>query len=218
MRPEKQNNNKGYTLVELIVTILITGIVATIITMFISASRTIYQEVKEEAVLQQEAQLAGSYIGDIAIEAFQCTTGAFSIGSENYKVLTMKAPDPEYVSGTQFNYYFIILWEESSQILRFCKVKDDAVPQSDGSYLLPTGSKLVFLTATGTLDYATMLSSGGLNVIGNPRALLARHVSSMDVEVPNPATGMKLTKIIFSLRYNDREYILTKNIAGRNFN
>ena len=218
MRQDKQFNNKGYTLVELIVTILITGMVAIIISLFISVSRTTYDEVRKEAVLQQEAQMAGAYIGDIAIEAIESSTEAFRIASDNYKVLTIKAPDPEYVSGPRYDYYFIILWEENNQVLRFCKVKDDAILQPDGSYQPPPGSKLVFISGTETLDYASMLSSGGLNIINNPRALLARYVASMDVVVPSSSAGTKLTKISFRLRYRDREYVMTKNIAGRNLN
>ncbi|MBP1755507.1 MAG: hypothetical protein H6Q59_1905 [Firmicutes bacterium] len=218
MNAGRQFNNKGYTLIELVVTILITSMVAAIIVVFISASRASYDEVKKEAVLQEEAQMAGSYIGDIAIEASECTFTPFVKDGKNYKVLTIKAPDPEYVSGTLDNYYFIILWEQSTQTLRFCRVKDDAVPQSDGSYLVPSGSPLEFIAGTGTLDYATMLSSGGLDIIGNPRALLARYVTDMEVVVPNTSTGTKLTKINLKLKYRDREYILSKNITGRNLN
>lgn len=216
MESERTLNNKGYTLVELMVTILITGMVVGIITVFISASRTSYDLVRTEAVLQQEAKMASSYIGDIAIEASQCTTAAFTSDGKNYKVLTIKAPDPEYVSGERYNYYFIILWEESTQTLRFCKVKDDARLQADGSYTLPAGTDLVFLHGTNTLDYASMLSAGRLNIIGNKRALLARYVTGMDVVLPDAAMNSRLTQITFRLDYHGKEYVLTKNVTGRN--
>ncbi|MDF2943236.1 MAG: hypothetical protein K0S01_2094 [Herbinix sp.] len=220
MKSEKRFNNKGYTLVELIVTILITGMIVTMIMVFISVSRNSFDAVKKEAVLQQEAQMAGSYIGDIAIEASECSKGSFTIisdiGVNNYKVLNIKAPDPDYVSGTRYDYYFIILWEESTQILRFCKVKDDAVLQPDGTYTIPDGSSLVFEAGTDTLDYEAMLSSDGLDIIGNPKALLAKYVTDIDVILPDLATNKRLTQITFHLRYRDKEYILTKNVAGRN--
>lgn len=192
MSPIKKLNNKGYTLIELIVTILMTAIVAAIISMFISVSRTSYDEVKKEAVLQEEAQMAGSYIGDIAIEASECTfISSLVIDHNNYKVLTIKAPDPEYTSGTLKHYYFIILWEENTQTLRFDKVEDTGTPP----------------------DYATVLPS----IISNPRSLLARYVTDMQVVTPDASTGNKLTKITLIFKYRDEEYVLTKNITGRNF-
>jgi prepilin-type N-terminal cleavage/methylation domain-containing protein len=222
MKTEKQLNNKGYTLVELVVTILITGMIVTIIAVFISASRTSYEEINKEAVLQQEAQMAGSYIGDIAIEASECSTDSFTVGSITYKVLCIKAPDPEYTTGTLYDYYFIILWEPDTQVLRFCKVKDDAVLQGDGTYSIPEG--VIFFPSTTKLDYKAMLyDDGGLKIngqkiYGNNRALLARYVTGMNVEFIDIAKDKKLTKITFHLRYHDRDYILTKNIAGRNLN
>jgi hypothetical protein len=173
---------------ELIVTILMTAIVAAIVSMFISVSRTSYDEVKKEAVLQEEAQMAGSYIGDIAIEASECTFTDYG----GNKVLTIKAPDPEYVSGTLDHYYFIILWEASTKTLRFCTVKDTGAP----------------------LNYSVVLPT----IIGEPRALLAKYVEKMEVVTPDAATGTKLTKITLTLKYRDREYVLTKNITGRNLN
>lgn len=218
MKTVKQQNHKGYTLIELIVTILITGMIVLIIVAFISASRTSFDEIKTEATLQQEAQMAGSYIGDIAIEASECTTDSFTLSGNTYQVLCIKAPDPEYVSGTLYNYYFIILWEPDTQVLRFCKVKDDAVPQADGSYSVPADSKLIFLPHTARLDYSSMLSSTGLNIIGNNRALLARYITGMDVVLPNALSNSKLAKITLHLHYRDKDYIMTKNIEERNLN
>ncbi|MDF2511804.1 MAG: hypothetical protein K0S04_1670 [Herbinix sp.] len=209
-------NQKGYTLIELIVTILITGIIAVIISVFVTVSRNAYEAVRQEAVLQEEAQMADSYIGDIAIEAYQFSTASFTIGSDNYQVLNITAPDPDYISGERHPYYFIILWEETTQTLRFCKVKNDAKLEANGTYTLPVDSKLKFLSGTSNLDYATMLSAGNLNIINNPRALLAQYVTNMVVVLPNVSTGSDMAKITLRFSYHDRDYVLTRNIKGRN--
>lgn len=213
-----KKKNEGYTLVELIVTILITGMIVTIIMMFISLSRTSYDEVKKEAVLQDESNMASSYIGDIAIEASACDSEAFALGGNQYKVLSIKAPDPEYQTGDRYSYYFIILWEETTQMLRFCKVKDDAIVGPNGFLTAPTGSQLIFLPNTNHLDYKAMLAADALNVIGNNRALLAKYVKEMDVILPDVSANRNITKITFHFQYRDKDFILSKNVAGRNIN
>lgn len=216
MKAENKVNNQGFSLVELIVTILISSMVMTMVMIFVSVTRNSYDRVNKDTVLQTEAQMATSYIGDIAIEAKKCEFTSFSDGGLNYQVLSIKAPDAEYVSGTKYDYYYIILFENDTKTLRFCKVKDDAILQADGTYELPSDSELVFAAGTNDIDYKTMLGSGHKNVIGNKRALLAQYVTGMNVTIPDTTSGEKLVRIQLTFTYGDSVYTTTKNIASRN--
>ena len=216
MKSEKIINNQGYSLVELIVTILVSSMVMTMVMIFISISTKSYDRINKDTVLQTEAQMATSYIGDIAIEAKKCEITSFLDGGYQYQVLSIKAPDAEYVSGTKYDYYYIILYEIDKKTLRFCKVKDDAILKADGTYELPSDSELVFTAGTNDIDYKTMLGAGHKNVIGNKRALLAQYVSNMNVTIPDITTGERLVQLQLTFTYRDSVYTTTKNIASRN--
>lgn len=216
MKVKKRINNQGYSLVELIVTVLISGMITTMVMIFVTVSRNSYDRVNKDTVLQTEAQMATSYIGDIAIEAKECHYTGFSDEDGTYQVLSIKAPDAEYVSGTKYDYYYIILLEENSNILRFCKVKDDATLQADGTYVLPDDSELVFTAGTNDIDYKTMLGTGHKNIIGNKRALLAQYVTDMRVTIPDITSRERLVQIQLTFTYQDVVYQATKNIASRN--
>lgn len=62
-------DNKGLSLVELIVTILLMSVISSMIVLFISSSRSNYELISTESALQTEAQAASGFIYDILLEA-----------------------------------------------------------------------------------------------------------------------------------------------------
>ena len=63
------NDNKGFSLIELIVTVLITAILMIAVVAFISSSRTIYQTVNTSATMQEEAITAERVFTEVFMEA-----------------------------------------------------------------------------------------------------------------------------------------------------
>ena len=77
MDKKLMNDNKGFSLVELIVTVLITAILMIAVVAFISSSRTMYQTVNTSATLQEEAITAERVFTEAFMEAktYQFQTG-----------------------------------------------------------------------------------------------------------------------------------------------
>ena len=66
---KRRADNKGLTLIELIVTTLIMSMVVGIVVIFVASSRNSYLLIHNEAMMQNEAEIAMSYISDIAEKA-----------------------------------------------------------------------------------------------------------------------------------------------------
>ena len=210
-------NNKGLSLVELIVTILLMSAVMGIILIFISSSRNVYQVVETQAGLQTEAEIAKSFISELAVEATD--VGTFTYSDNSASGIWILAPDNSYSglntvtdasTGTtstvsmDYKYYFILL-EKANSVLRYCTLDDEDTRLLDAS-----GNKL----GTG-VDYAALFSSeasGGTGTYGDPYSLLAEHVTGISCSVSQTS----LISIVLNLEYNSTAYTTTINVAGRN--
>ena len=64
-------NNKGLSLIELIVSVLITGILMTAVAMFISTSRNVYMTVNKSATLQEESLTVERVVSEYLMEAVE---------------------------------------------------------------------------------------------------------------------------------------------------
>ena len=71
-----KKSNEGLSLVELVVTSLIMGMVSLIIVLFVSASRNSYTIVNNEVTMQTEADMAVTYISNYAEQAmdYRCVS------------------------------------------------------------------------------------------------------------------------------------------------
>ena len=65
-------DNRGFSLVELIVVVLITGILMLAVVMFISTSRSAYQTVNTSATMQEEAISVERVLSEYIMEASEC--------------------------------------------------------------------------------------------------------------------------------------------------
>lgn len=203
----EQLNNKGFSLVELIVVMLMSGFIATMVMMFISTSRKSYETVNTSYTLQSEALTATTYMNELLLEAQDCgavklsdtLNGVDGVAYANPTVLWIQAPNNYGTSNESF-IYFIVL-EQETGILRFgrraCASTAVAECISSGKFE-PTEAQL-----------------GGLvdDYCGNKYALLAQHVESIDM--PSRETG-GLVSIKLALNYNDTDYETALNVSGRN--
>jgi prepilin-type N-terminal cleavage/methylation domain-containing protein len=155
------SDNSGFSLVELLVSILIMSVVTGIVVTLISSSRIAYTEVKAEAVVQEESETVRTFINEIAIEARDC--GKALVGSSGDHCIWFYAPDNESDNKSNYCYYFI-LCETSNRVLRYKKYPNTITSPSAG------------------LDYeALLVTNESTKVAGDPYSLLAEHVNGIDL-------------------------------------
>ena len=123
-------NNKGLSLIELIVSVLITGILMTAVAMFISTSRNVYMTVNKSATLQEESLTVERVVSEYLMEAVECYCKEYEIpiydSSNNKikeiseKVLFVNALENEADINTNNLYCFAL--DSTDNILRYCKI------------------------------------------------------------------------------------------------
>ena len=200
----RQLNNAGFSLVELIVSVLISGFVMAMIVAFISISRRTYQSISSEATLATEAQMASYYINELLLEAQDCGSGNFSYTtadgtSATAKVIWIQAPDNRSADNDTVCDYFVVL-ETDTDTLRF------------GRFTKGAGTAEKMSSPTELKDICGRL-------ISDPYALLAEHVSDIVLtpDVNNASTGSgTLTRLTLELEYAGKEYNTTLYAAARN--
>ena len=200
-------DNKGYSLVELIVSILIMSVLTGMIVMLISSSRATYNEVNRDAVIQGETELIRNYIGEIALEAFSCGSFGDPDGTDD-NCIWLLAPDNK--GETTDRYYYFFLHEKANHVIRYGRYK-----QKVGAVYNPD------LTGTdGSLfgpgfNYLTLLEdeSKATAIKGDDYKLLAEYVDRISLS-SDPATGL----ITVTVKMNYDGVGVTRNIVllGRN--
>ena len=200
-----RKSNKGVTLIELIVTILIMSIVIGCVGLFISASRNSYFRINNETALQNEADVAMTFLTDIAEEA-----SAYRISEEylavsggaarQFEVLCMQVYDSE-------PFFCFIVHDVEGKELRFLKISCN-----DTEKLLWTEG-----TSGGNInniDIKGTLSANGINNPGNKRCFLASYVTEFKTAVASENKG--LLQVSIELQYGGSTYSANKNILSRN--
>nr|MCR5342346.1 hypothetical protein [Butyrivibrio sp.] len=206
-KPLKKLNNKGLSLVELVVVILMMGLISTMLVVFVSTSRMSYQQVSTEVQLQDEATFAMSYIEEIAVEAKECTAvEAVNDGTGDMLAFCIKAPDSEHQIVSAKDYYYIVALEPDTGIMRFVTVAED-----DPWFAQDATGKTISIG-----DTLKKLKDDGKGIYGNQRKLLAKNVKPDGLSVSaDPNSSLITVDIVFALL--DKEYNAHKVILGRNF-
>lgn len=93
----KKLNNKGFTLVELIIVMAIMGLVGLAVAGFIGTSSSQYKSATKEVDLQYEAQIFMNQLGDMVQSASKVTAFTYSATAGDVEVfeVTKKIEDPE---------------------------------------------------------------------------------------------------------------------------
>ena len=185
-------NNKGFSLIELIITVAILTIITSAILGFIVTGTKSYGNVNEEVELQQEAQLSFNQLSDLIIDS---TNGIKYYYNDNEnKIILTDSDITETVTsktlaiyntvkeaGVEKKYIYNIIWKKSENKLYLRK---DTI------------------AATGAVTK------------GTPE-LMAEYVSDFS---PSLAKAQKKKKVVIELSFvkNNKSYVSKKNFALRN--
>ena len=79
-----KKNNKGYSLVELVITLAIFSIIMLAIIMMMQTSMESYKDGLFETTMQEEAQIVANQVGDLLVDAKAFNSSSGSTGSKSY--------------------------------------------------------------------------------------------------------------------------------------
>ncbi len=197
-------NNNGYSLVELIVSILIMSMIGGIIVMLISSSRNTYNVVNTEAVIQQESEAVRTFVNELAIEAYDCTNSgdpsaygyAIDCGGGD-KCIWILAPDNHQGPTVDYsNYYYFLFLEGSSHCLRYVRI---------------SASEIADINDTDNIIALLKGNDSSYKVFGDDYSLLAEHISDIRCK----RSGNLIT-VSVALSFNDQSPLKTMVFNGRN--
>ena len=234
MNKIKENKNAGFSLVEMIVSILIVAIMMFGVTAFISTSRVAYMKVTTSSKLQEEADAAVKFVNELLMEAqdYAWNTGSRSesIYSIDYDVLCIKTLDNDPgASATRAQklvmYYYFILVDKADGTIRYCKKAASVIDsETDAS------KKLQFKTTDdGTTRYMVNLDKNIDKIFaGVLDSAENRKYSYIAGKLDTAATGGpmaishsvqkngKKIQIVFTFKYNGETFKTTINNLIRN--
>lgn len=195
-----QQNNKGFSLVELIVTVLISSVVMAAVVGLLMTGLSLYKNVNAETQLQMESQAACGRIDELVQEAQYLkfyssavadnTDSIASLGANKVLVL-MTLED----SGSGWWYY--IAWDAAGNQLLLSKT---GVTYTDGVLNVPDESAIAgqvntMLTATNKKKY-----------------LLAQYIKTFNFTT----IDTKLYRINVVLETGNKQFLTSQIVNGRN--
>lgn len=191
-RTKRKLNNEGYSLVELIVSMLVMSMVMFIAIAFINSSRNTYERISTETSLQTEAQITTNYINEIMLEALEW--GLVTSSDTDTVVYYADAPDNSEIGVSTkvlYRYYFI---------------------------LDKTTYKMYFTKLVKT-DVSALETTAIANAKGNLRKLLAEHVKNVVFTTKSTNSTGELVNVDLTFGYAsmpEKDYVTTLVVAGRN--
>lgn len=205
-------NNKGFSFIEMLVSVLITGILMLTVGIFISTSRYTYQSVNTSATLQEEAQTANNFISELLMEAkeygtFEETANVTETDrsySGDIKVLWIHALNNDG-DDTDYHYYFLI-FEEKTGKLRYMQAPDTAAVVSAG-----IGSDIWTISLNSTNKESYIYAA-----LDNKYKLIAENVKSIEVPDPVEQGGAVLINVELEFSYFDTDFKSNINTLSRN--
>ncbi len=200
------NDNKGFSLVELIVTVLVTSILMLGVIAFISSSRTAYQTVSTSATLQEETMTVERVLSEMIMEAksYGFDENVNLGGGKSVDVFWVTAKNNEADTGDCV-YFFV--FDEADNKLRYCKGTNpaDCVVKADTNSVLQPGINLINNQCYGTKQKFS---------------LIAEHITAMSMVRPSieKADGTDLVILNLSFEYLGKTNNNTITAVTRNKN
>lgn len=188
----KKLNNKGFSLVEIIVAITISAFVIIVLTTFMRAGTNNFKQTNDEVQLQSQAQTSMNQIKDFVINADSVKVyGAY--GTVYEKAVVILHDD----------FLHILYYQAANQQLYYVKMS-----RSISGFL---GSEA---------EVQAMSTSLTENVF-DKKNLMAQYVSEfqMDTDIYDPTTGAvtgKSVTIHMTIRYHSKEYPVDSKVTLRN--
>lgn len=225
-----KNNNKGFSLVELIIVIGMLAIVGGMVVSFVTFSTRTYTRASAEIDIQEEAQLTLNQVKDLMID----TNRAVSYGLEAPDPSNMKAFTVIDESNTEASIRADWIADGVNQdyikeVLVVYSEESHAVTQADGTvvttYTYPI-VKIIYNQFTGELYYAEQTFSDtsliDISSFGTTSAdtyLLSQYVTDFNVDLTNIEESQVDMRVDFSsdsIAGSGREYMATPTINLRN--
>lgn len=213
-----KTDNRGLTLIEVIVTLLIASLVLLAVTGLLTVSTRAYHNSSIETSLQMEAQVALNQIDDLIIKANSYAwVNDIIIDGITYPVLGIEASEEIEVSegivetseeteaseGTRISgetkkesidYYYVVIHDTVHKQLRFRKEKKENVSESNFHQALKRITEE--------------------ELSGNP-SLLANYVSSLKIS-PDTSTKERLVTVSILLELDGKTFSSFSSISMRN--
>lgn len=233
-----KRDDRGFSLIELIVSILIMSMISAMVIMLISSSRATYSEVNTDAVLQGEADTVRKFISELALEARSWGQKTVNLsGGGTYKLIWIKALDNDteglergsytYTyqeeeggamvdkTGSRYYYYYVFLLRPDGA-LAYGKYKYDTLVQGGALFGDVDNDGI----GDGFSFPAVVGDTGGdyynNDILTSPYAIIAEHVTDISCKNAVDNNNKELISIDLSLDYNDHTYATKMNFAGRN--
>lgn len=187
-----RKNQKGFTLVELIIAIAILAIVTLAVCGFIVVGSRSYTSANTDIMLQQEAQLALNQISDVIID----TTDSISYGNGTELVLK----DSEFSS------------EPDEKILVVVNKKGSNNDNDSYRFEWSKDSETIYFNTSDTVIDDTNPEP----VFDDAnRAILAQHVKELHIDISQFEEN-RVVMISMTFRNGNKEYTTSNNVTVRN--
>ena len=196
-----KQNNKGFSLVELIVVVLITGILMLAVGLFMTTSRTAYMTVNTSATLQEEAMTVERVLSEYCMEAYDFGLKKdadldVAIGD----VFWIQARENDGTPGAKDPIYFFVR-DKNKNVLKFGKGTEG---MASAAGITPEGVAQIKSDCYGTND---------------KYSLVAEHIKSISINKTKALSdGTHLIVLEVGYSYMEKEYIDTITIVTRNKN
>lgn len=206
------SNNDGFSLIEMIVSILITGIIMLGVGVFISTSRYTYTVVSISSKLQEESTAASNYITELMREAMDFGYQEQMVAGKNYKVIWIQTPtvddelDMDSRGASTFNF---ISWVDEDGDGEG-KLYYSRTTSSDANMIL--NNNLV-VPGVSTAYKSINLSTINDYIVADKHRLLAEYVKDIYL---NPTTQNRVITVKIDYKYFDQDYTSTTAVLSRN--
>lgn len=202
----KKIDNKGFTLIEMLISVMITGLMMLGVSAFISSSRVSYSRVTTSVSLQEEAGITTKFLNEIILESSEWgqfdelsyTDSSDTTKTSDMLIVWFKALDDskDDVTDRSECYYFII-WEKDTQCIRYAKFLEGDIDKAS--------------LIGDTNDYLTGLLS---DYFFDDYSLVSRYVKTFSI-LPDP-NNMRRFSIDVTFTFNGENYEAHVNSVSRN--
>ena len=199
------DDNKGFSLVELIVTVLITAILMIAVVAFISSSRAMYQTVNTSATLQEEAITAERVFTEAFMEAkaYKFETGVNLYSGVDTDVIWTQSRENNPASGDtnpdDSIYCFVV--DKTNNEIRYYKDLHNVTGMISGGNLTTEGKNKLTAECFGTNAKYSVIS---------------KNVKSVDVDTIPRSDGTDLVCLEILFEYVGKEYTENITVVTRN--
>ena len=199
-----QQNNEGFSLVELIVTILISSVVMMAVVGLLTTGLNLYKNVNAETQLQTEGQAACGRINELVQETqylhFYSNEGADD-GADplatlvNNKVLVLMT-----LEGSSTGWWYYIVWDAGGKMLMLPKEPVSVVDPLTGALNTPTETDILNMVSDMT------------NATQKKKYLLAQYIEKFNFK----EIDAKLYYLDVTLATGNKEFATDQFISERN--